>query len=77
MKVIRLGIFETNSSSTHAISIPKNEKYTLPKRMTFKNDGEFDWEYDILEKRNAAGIIYIQHLKVLINKIILINYIII
>lgn len=53
MKVIRRGIFETNSSSTHAISIPKNEKYTLPKRMTFKDDGEFGWEYDILEKKKC------------------------
>lgn len=42
---IRKNVFETNSSSTHAICISK-EKYTgsLPNHITFSH-GEFGWEF--------------------------------
>ena len=50
MKVqIRRGCFETNSSSTHAICISKDDvdKSNLPKHITFTH-GEFGWEEAIL-----------------------------
>lgn len=49
MKVqIRKGVFETNSSSTHAICITKNEidKNQLPDHISFKY-GEFGWEFAV------------------------------
>ena len=58
MKVqIRRGVFETNSSSVHSISITKNDfKGSLPKQFTIDNDGEFGWEtciYDGPSKKAA------------------------
>lgn len=47
MKQIRLGVGNTNSSSTHAIVIASKDGYTLPKSIHFKL-GEFGWAYDIL-----------------------------
>ena len=44
MKIIRNNVFETNSSSTHVISITKHNDYNIPKHINFKF-GEFDWEY--------------------------------
>ena len=46
MKIqIRRGVFETNSSSVHSISITKNEfKNPLPKQFTINCNGEFGWE---------------------------------
>ena len=42
---IRQGVFETNSSSVHSISIIKNDfKGSLPKKFTIDNDGKFGWE---------------------------------
>ena len=42
---IRRGVFETNSSSVHSISIIKNDfKGSLPKKFTIDNDGTFGWE---------------------------------
>lgn len=43
MKQVRHGVFETNSSSTHAICIPNECKVNLPKTLYF-NFGEFGWE---------------------------------
>lgn len=44
---IRKGVFETNSSSTHAICISKDNinKNSLPEHITFTH-GEFGWEFD-------------------------------
>jgi hypothetical protein len=42
---VRKGIFETNSSSTHAIYIPKNGDLNIPKTLRFEY-GYFGWEYD-------------------------------
>ena len=44
MKIIRKSVFETNSSSTHVISITKHSNYNIPKHINFKF-GEFGWEY--------------------------------
>lgn len=55
-KTIRQTIFETNSSSTHTISISRNfdaTKYQFPKTLVFQG-GEFGWEveiYDDVESR--------------------------
>lgn len=48
MKVqIRHSVFETNSSSTHAISIIKKSNITeYPKTVIF-NKGEYGWDFDI------------------------------
>lgn len=44
---IRRGVFETNSSSVHSISIIKdNFKGSLPKRFVINYNGEFGWEGD-------------------------------
>lgn len=40
---VRHGVFETNSSSTHSIAVPKVA--SVPKRLTFRV-GEFGWEFD-------------------------------
>lgn len=48
MKQIRTGVFETNSSSTHAICISKDtdkSKITLPKKVLVCA-GEFGWGFD-------------------------------
>lgn len=46
---IRIGAFETNSSSTHAICISKNDVNTndLPSNVAFAH-GEFGWEFRVL-----------------------------
>lgn len=46
MKVqIRRGVFETNSSSTHSISIDTSERFIkIPKKLVFKA-GEYGWEF--------------------------------
>ena len=38
MKIIRKNVFETNSSSTHVISITKHREYQLPKHVDFKGN---------------------------------------
>lgn len=44
MKVtIRKGVFETNSSSVHTITIKKNSKRNYPEELVFEA-GEFGWE---------------------------------
>ena len=46
MKVqIRRGVFETNSSSTHAINIYKGSNYVIPEHIVVR-PGEFGWEND-------------------------------
>ena len=46
---IRKGLFETNSSSTHAICIGKdNNNLVIPSELTFKV-GEFGWENEVYD----------------------------
>ena len=45
MKKIRKNVFETNSSSTHSIAIPRNFKNEYPNVIHF-GFGEFGWEFD-------------------------------
>lgn len=45
---IRKGVFETNSSSTHSICVPKQGKLEIPKSIAF-DLGEFGWEEDVLD----------------------------
>lgn len=67
MKVqVRQGLFETNSSSTHAICIAKkelNDNYKLPKSIEFNLDG-FGWEIeeyrDIYAKANYLYTGYVE-----------------
>lgn len=42
-KQIRRGVFETNSSSTHAICIATEDVLNIPKEISFKF-GEYGWE---------------------------------
>ena len=43
---IRQGVFETNSSSTHAISIaPYTKDIQVPEYIKFSHDYEFGWEH--------------------------------
>ena len=42
-KQIRKNIFETNSSSTHAVSIFRGSNYVIPERIEIR-PGEFGWE---------------------------------
>lgn len=48
IKQIRQGVFETNSSSTHAICIAKETEITLPESIHFAF-GEFGWECRTLQ----------------------------
>lgn len=57
---IRQGVFETNSSSTHAISVASfypedwNVSYKVPEKVHFALDQEFGWEietYDDLDSK--------------------------
>jgi hypothetical protein len=49
MKIqIRESVFETNSSSTHAISIASpQELFNIPETVRFTSDKEFGWENEI------------------------------
>ena len=42
---VRHGVFETNSSSTHSIAIPKKAVTGFPKSIDFYQ-GEFGWEFE-------------------------------
>lgn len=42
---IRKGIFETNSSSVHALVIPKDQQIVIPNIIHLKG-GQFGWEYE-------------------------------
>lgn len=49
MKTIRRSVFETNSSSTHSISIIGKDNYQYPKQNTIHCEfGEYGWGYDKL-----------------------------
>lgn len=52
---IRKGVFETNSSSTHAIAIAKNKVENYPENLIFKL-GDFAWdeEHYILPEEKAS-----------------------
>ena len=43
----RHGVFETNSSSTHSICIPKTSELIFPEKVLFEF-GEFGWEWEKL-----------------------------
>lgn len=49
MKQIRQNVFETNSSSTHSIAIPK--KCEAPRSVDFHTD-EFGWSFDEVDASN-------------------------
>ena len=56
MKIkIRKGLFETNSSSIHALCIPTNEEYVLPKKVVFRT-GEYGWGPD--KEYNTGNYLY-------------------
>lgn len=58
MRIIRKNTFETNSSSTHAIAIPKEPSYKKLSHVDFKW-GEFGWEYVIYyDTPNKANYLY-------------------
>lgn len=46
---IRQGVFETNSSSTHAISVVRhvNEQYEIPESIHFGLTGQYGWENNV------------------------------
>jgi hypothetical protein len=44
MRQTRNGVFETNSSSTHSISISGNDKFIYPKFIPTIEFGEYGWE---------------------------------
>lgn len=47
MKQIRQGVFETNSSSTHSITISGSDRFIYPKFIPIIEFGEYGWEQDI------------------------------
>lgn len=58
MKIVRNKVFETNSSSTHVISITKHEGYKIPKHIDFKF-GEFGWSYKVYrDMESKASYLY-------------------
>ena len=63
MKVqIRQGVFETNSSSTHAISIIKKSNITeYPDEVRF-DKGDFGWDFEIYFDTSDKASLYIQHI---------------
>lgn len=46
MKQIRKGVFETNSSSTHSITISGEDKFVYPKFLPNISFGEYGWEQE-------------------------------
>lgn len=57
---IRQGVFETNSSSTHAIAVSteENPKYHFPEKLSFMF-GEFGWDEDCLSTvKEKASYLY-------------------
>lgn len=54
MKTIRFGMFETNSSSTHAFGIIRfNRKGPVPEKIEFNKDQEFGWEHRFYDDPNS------------------------
>jgi len=66
MKKIRQGVFETNSSSTHSLSLRSSrdyENFSIPEEISF---GEFGWGYDVLkspEEKLSYVLTFIGHLE--------------
>ena len=61
---IRRGVFETNSSSVHSISIIKdNFKGTLPKKFVINCNGEFGWEGDTYDDSSSKAAYIYQAIK--------------
>lgn len=54
MKKTRVGVFETNSSSTHSICIAKDAELNIPKSLHF-SFGEFGWECDTLSDMHTKA----------------------
>jgi hypothetical protein len=58
---IRQGVFETNSSSTHAISVAKffpedwNVSYKVPEKVHFALDEEFGWEFETYDDTDSKA----------------------
>ena len=48
---IKQGLFETNSSSIHTITIQKDSTFSIPDEITFKV-GEFGWEFETYSDTN-------------------------
>jgi hypothetical protein len=58
MKNIRQGVFETNSSSTHAICVSINQETEIPKSLHFEFN-EFGWEYrELRSMEQKASYLY-------------------
>ena len=62
MKVqVRQGVFETNSSSTHAISVASfypedwNISYKVPEKVHFALDQEFGWEFETYDDTDSKA----------------------
>ena len=61
---IRRGVFETNSSSVHSISIIKdNFKGSLPKKFVINCNGEFGWEGDTYDDSASKAAYLYQAIK--------------
>lgn len=61
---IRRGVFETNSSSVHSISIIKdNFKGSLPKKFVINCNGEFGWEGDTYDDSSSKAAYLYQAIK--------------
>ena len=53
MKRIRKGIFETNSSSTHALCIVKEDnKLEKPEKLKFDIYGDFGWSFEVFNSQS-------------------------
>ncbi len=50
----RVGVFETNSSSTHSICIAKEAELSIPTSLHF-SFGEFGWEFDTLHSMSEKS----------------------
>ena len=71
---IRRGVFETNSSSVHSISIIKdNFKGSLPKRFVINCNGEFGWEGDTYDDSTSKAAYLYQAIKYYTEKNVNVN----
>ena len=71
---IRRGVFETNSSSVHSISIIKdNFKGSLPKKFVINCNGEFGWEGDTYDDSSSKAAYLYQAIKYYTEKNVNVN----
>ena len=71
---IRRGVFETNSSSVHSISIVKdNFKCSLPKKFVINCNGEFGWEGDTYDDSSSKAAYLYQAIKYYTEKNVNVN----